>query len=141
MCNVELETAQAVVESTSYTVSVHDVVAIILFLAVFVLSVSTITVEGFLMAVNKKTDSWENNPKVKMAKLISKAVIGITVIFYIVHLLATWSMWGWKIPFGVILLSIATPTLIGAVLFLLGVFVYKFIYEPLAKIISYFKKK
>lgn len=141
MCNIELETAQAVVESTSYTVSVHDVVGIILFLAVLVLTVLTTTVEGFLMAINKKTDSWENNPKVKMAKLISKAVIGITVIFYIVYLLATWSAWNWKIPLCIFILFPLMGALISCAIFLLGIFVYKFIYEPLTVIISYFQKK
>ncbi|MCM1323325.1 MAG: hypothetical protein NC218_04120 [Acetobacter sp.] len=140
MCNVELNAVQATVENTSYVSSVHDVVAIILFLAVLVISVLDYTIGIFLMVV-KNITSWDNNPKVKMVKLIARGVIGITVAVYSAYLFATWSTCNWKIPFCVFILMPIMALLVSFVLYLLSYFSYKFLYEPLTSLITYFKKK
>ncbi len=138
MYNVEIDTASAVVEEASKGVSLHDVVAVILFAAV--LTICGIQAVSVIRSYVKKEWDWHKKPLPFNISLIARGIIGATVLFYVIWLLADWSSWSWSKVYLVLLCYPLLAALIVLAAVVVILFVYWSLYVPLSELIGRLRK-
>lgn len=139
MYNAEVNTAITAVEETSWSIGIHDVAAIILFVAF--LTIGSIQAISFIWSYIKKEWDWDKKPLPAKINLICRGIVGLTVVFYIVWLWLNPSAENWGKVFCAFVVSPVagfSTSFIWVALFFLG---YSFIYQPIAEFISWIKKK
>ncbi len=139
MCNVEIDSAAVVVEGASWSVSVHDVVAVILFVAS--LMICYIQVVSFIRCIINKEYDWDKKLLPSKIMLTARGIIGWTLLFYFIWLWIKWNSWQGAVVWGVLILPFTAGCVIWIAAVLLFAFGYWLLYKPMAAAIAHFRKR